>query len=102
MGIPRSSVFYKAKAYPKRKLSLRKSIDKQAAAAIEKITGNKATYGVPRVKAILKRDYSIELSRYMVHRYMKENNLLIKRSRTRATSSYLSFEENKHNLLTSM
>jgi len=59
---------------------LRKELNQQVQTAIEQITGSKA-YGVPRVRAILKRDYNTEVSKYMVHRYMKENNMLIKRSR---------------------
>jgi putative transposase len=46
----------------------------------------KSTYGTPRVKAILKRDYQIDLSKYMVHRFMKEEGLLITRNRTRGSS----------------
>jgi putative transposase len=43
----------------------------------------KATYGAPRVKAILKRDDNMDLSKYKEHRFMKEEGLLITRNRTR-------------------
>ncbi|MDW7692030.1 IS3 family transposase [Flammeovirgaceae bacterium SG7u.111] len=61
----------------------RKKPTPEAGEAILAITGRKSTYGVPRVRAILKRDYGIELSRYMVHKFMKQENLLVKRGRKR-------------------
>jgi putative transposase len=54
--------------------------------AIIEITKKKATYGIPRVRAVLKRDYKMELSKYMTHRIMKEEKLLISRNRTRGES----------------
>jgi putative transposase len=86
LGIAKSTVYYKSKAYPKRKPMQRKQICKEAKSAIRSITGMKSTYGTPRVKAILKRDYQINLSKYMVHRFMKEEDLLITRNRTRGSS----------------
>ncbi len=83
LGIPKSSVYYKKKAYPQNRKSRRKAISANAAKAIKEITSNKATYGTPRVRAILKRDYGFDLTKYMVHRHMKENNLLITYNRTR-------------------
>jgi putative transposase len=61
-------------------------IDEKAKEAIMKITNQKSTYGVPRVKAILRRDHMVDLTKYMVHRYMKDENLLIKCYRTRGVS----------------
>ncbi len=55
-------------------------------AAILELTGKKATYGVPRVKAVLKRDYDIIETKYMLNRFMKEEGLLIKRNRKRGSS----------------
>jgi putative transposase len=86
LGMAKSTVYYKAKPYPDRKRMSRKDLRQEAKAAILEITGMKATYGTPRVKAVLKRDYSIDLSRYMVHRFMKEEGLLITRNRTRGSS----------------
>jgi putative transposase len=65
---------------------VRKLLAEQIKKSIEEITSKKATYGTPRVRAILKRDYGINLSKYMVHRHMKEEGLLLKRSRTRGSS----------------
>ena len=38
------------------------------------------------MRAILQRDYGVTLSKYMVHRFMKEEGLLLKRFRTRGNS----------------
>lgn len=54
--------------------------------AILQITGEKATYGTPRVRALLQRDHAISASAYMVHRCMKEEGLLICRNRRRGSS----------------
>jgi putative transposase len=86
IGIAKSTVYYKPKRYPDRKRTPRKYLVKEAKSSIIAITGMKATYGVPRVKAILKRDYNQELSKYMIHRFMKEEGLLITRNRTRGSS----------------
>jgi len=50
------------------------------------LTKRKSTYGVPRVKAILKRDYGVEETKYMIHRFMQESGLLITRHRKRGSS----------------
>ena len=60
LGIPRSTVFYKKKSYPKRKSSPRKVVSEELKNAVLEITKKKATYGVPRVLAILNRDYNIQ------------------------------------------
>jgi putative transposase len=86
LGIAKSTVYYKSKPYPDRKRTTRKRLTEVAKASIREITGMKATYGTPRVKAILKRDYNIHLSKYMVHRFMKEEGLLITRNRTRGSN----------------
>ena len=54
-----------------RERTYRKHPPEAVKSAILEVTGKKSTYGVPRVKAILKRDYQLELSKYMVHRLMK-------------------------------
>ncbi len=86
LGIAKSTVYCKPKAYPDRKRKPRKEMEEGSKKAIREITGNKATYGVPRVRAILKRDHKMELSKYMVHKFMKEEGLLIKRNRPRGAS----------------
>lgn len=86
LGVAKSSVYYKAKPYPERKRTARKELCEQMKLAVLEITAKKSTYGVPRVKALLKRDYGLNVTKYMVHRYMKEEGLLITRHRTRGSS----------------
>ena len=74
LGVAKSSVYYKAKAYPDRNRTAGKELCTQMKAAILEITAKKSTYGVPRVKALLKRDYGLNVTKYMVHRYMKEKS----------------------------
>lgn len=83
LDIPKSTTYYKKKECPRRKLARRKEIPLDAENAMQEIASTKATYGVPRIKAVLRRDYGFELSKYLVHRYMRDNDLLIKRFRTR-------------------
>ena len=83
LGVCRSTIFYRAKGYPKRKSTPRKHIPTKTQEAIGEIVKTRGTYGVPRVRALLQRDYKIEVSKHLLHRHMKENNLLIKRNRTR-------------------
>jgi putative transposase len=86
LGVPKSTVYYKCKAYPERQRTPRKNLADAVKTSILEITEKKATYGTPRVRAILKRDYGMNISKYMVHRYMKEEGLLITRNRTRGSS----------------
>lgn len=86
LGVAKSSVYYKAKTYPARKKTSRKQLCEPVKAAILQVTAKKSTYGVPRVKALLKRDFGFNATQYMIHRYMKENGLLITRHRTRGSS----------------
>jgi len=86
LGVAKSSVYYQAKVYGQRQKSVRKNLPQEVKEAIVEIAGKKATYGTPRVKAVLERDYAMTASKYMVHRYMKEEGLLITRSRTRGSS----------------
>ncbi len=86
LGVPKSTIYYKKKEYPKRKSSIRKDIPEEAQEAILEITGKKATYGVPRVRAVLERDYEIDLTKHLTHRFMKENDLLLNKSRTRGSN----------------
>lgn len=83
LGVSKSTVFYKKKGYPRRKSTLRKEISPAAQKAILEIVKKRGTYGVPRIRAILLRDYGIALSRHLTHRFLKEKGLLIKRNRTR-------------------
>lgn len=86
LGVPKSTVYYKPKIYPDRKRTLRKQFTEEVKSSILEITGEKATYGTPRVRAILKRDHDMHVSKYMVHRFMKEEGLLITRNRTRGSN----------------
>ncbi len=86
LGVSKSTLYYKPKGYPERQPSSRKDLSEESKNAILEITGKKSTYGCPRVRAILKRDYQIELSKYMVNRFMKEEGLLIVRNRPRGSS----------------
>ena len=86
LGVPRSTVFYKKKQYPNRESHPRKIVSEELKNAVFEITKKKATYGVPRVLAILKRDYGIHETKYLVHRFMKEEGLLIKKNRTRGSN----------------
>lgn len=83
LGISKSSVYYKPKPYPKRKSRNRKELSLRVKRLIRIIAKKKSTYGIPRIRAILRRDYGFETTKHMVHRYMKELGLLIKRNRTR-------------------
>lgn len=83
LGLSKSSVYYRNKAYPKRKPTRRKQLPLRAQRLIRVIAKKKPTYGVPRVRAILKREFGLEPTKYMVHRYMKEMGILIKSNRTR-------------------
>ena len=85
LGISKSSVYYKEKSYPKRKRTNRKDLSQVVKMLIRKIAKKKTTYGVPRIRAILKRDYGFDTTKHMVHRYMKEVGLLITRNRTRSS-----------------
>ncbi|WP_221393610.1 IS3 family transposase [Dyadobacter sp. NIV53] len=86
MGVAKSSIYYQARPYPKRKKIVKKYLSDAAKANIRSISSMKSTYGTPRVRAILQRDYGVTLSKYMVHRFMKEEGLLLKRFRTRGNS----------------
>ncbi len=83
LGIPKSTVYYKTKKYPLRKYSKRKELSKEVEKSITEITSKKSTHGIPRVRAILSRDYGLRPTKYMVQRFMKEQSLLITRNRTR-------------------
>ncbi len=83
LNIPKSTVYYKSKNYPLRKNSRPKELSKAVEESITEITKNKSTYGIPRVRAVLSRDYGLHPAKYLIHRFMKEQGLLITRNRTR-------------------
>ena len=85
LGISKSSLYYKPKPYPNRKRTNRKNLSPEVKSLIRLLTKNKPTYGVPRVRAILKRDYGHDTTKHMVYRYMKEKGLLITRNKTRGS-----------------
>ncbi len=86
LGVAKSSVYYKSRKYPNRKSSNRKELPLRVKRLIQIIARRKATYGVPRIRAILKRDHGFKTTKYMVLRFMGEKNLLIKKDRTRGHS----------------
>lgn len=89
LGVAKPTVYYKAKAYPERKRTTRKELCEQMKAAILKLAAKKSTYGFPRVKALLKREYGLNVTKYMVHRYMKEEGLLITRHRLEVAADHI-------------
>ena len=76
----KGSLYYNKKGYPKGRKSTKQE-DPVAKEIVLKICSAKGTYGVPRVKAIAKREYNMPMSYYKVYRLMGENDLLIKRSK---------------------
>jgi putative transposase len=86
LGVAKSSVYYKSRKYPNRKPSNRKELPLRVKRLIQIIARRKSTYGVPRIRAILRRDHGFNTTKYMVLRFMDEKNLLIKKNRTRGPS----------------
>ena len=54
LGINKSSIYYIKKGYPSRRVRKCKPIRKSTQEAIKDLTSMNSTYGVPRVKAVLK------------------------------------------------
>lgn len=79
LGVSKSTVYAKLRGYPPNRNS-KKDRPVEVVRAITKICEERPTYGTPRVKAILKRDYKINLSRYMTYTILKEEGLLIDRN----------------------
>ncbi len=48
--------------------------------AVFEIKTKKTTYSILRILAILNRDYGIQETKDLVHRFMKEKGFLIKKS----------------------
>jgi putative transposase len=76
LGVSKGTLYHKSRFYVRYR-STRRSIDASTIEAIKEICGRKATYGTPRVRAILRRDYGHSLSYYLVRRIMREEGLLI-------------------------
>ena len=79
LGLSKGTLYYKRRPYIRHHLFCRE-IPSEWVTAVKKICDQKATYGIPRVRTLLRRDYSYTLSYYMVHRIMKEEELLIHRT----------------------
>lgn len=73
LGVVKSIVYYKSKISQKRERTYRTPSSQAAKSAILEVTVKKSTNGIPRVKAILKRDRQLEWFKYMVQRRMKED-----------------------------
>lgn len=81
-GISKGTSYYKKKGYPKTRASSAKT-DDAALTAIKEVCVKRPTYGCPRIWAIAKRDFGLNLSRYKVYRYLRENGLLIRKGGAR-------------------
>lgn len=78
LELSKGTLYYKKQDYPKNR-NTKKVRRPEQIEVVEKICNERATYGVPRVKAVSSRDYSQSLSYYMVWQIMKEKDLLIKK-----------------------
>lgn len=78
LELSKGSLYYTKRGYPKSRSS-KKVRAPEDIETIEQICSDRATYGIPRVKAVAKRDYNRDISYYMAWQIMKEKNLLIKR-----------------------
>lgn len=76
-GISKGAAYYKKKGYPKTRKSAA-SKDEAALAVVKKISFQRPTYGLLRVRAIAKRDFGLHLTKYKAYRLMKENGLLLR------------------------
>lgn len=76
LGVSKGTLYHKKRSYFRHR-STRRSIEQSVITAIKVICAQKATFGAPRVRAILRRDYGYVLSYYLVRRVMREEGLLI-------------------------
>lgn len=79
LEISKGTLYHKKRSYVRNR-STRRSVELAVVTAIKDICNRKTTFGAPRVRAILRRDYGHSLSYYMVRRIMREENLLLCRS----------------------
>ena len=68
-GISKGAVYYKKKGYPNNRKGT-KTRDSKIIDAISSFCGKKPTYGTPRVRAIMQRDFNIKLTQYMTYQIM--------------------------------
>jgi putative transposase len=78
LSVSKGTLYHKKKPYVRNRCT-RQPVVPEVVTAIKKICGNKATFGAPRVRAILRRDHGFALSYYRVRRIMREEGLLISR-----------------------
>ena len=78
LGVSKGKIYYKPKEYPGCRKSNKKRPEEHIT-AIQKICSELPTYGSPRIRALLERDYGIRLTKYMTYTIMKEEGLLIDR-----------------------
>lgn len=81
-GVSKGTLYYQKKGYP----SFRKKTEKvnqEVVQILKSICVEKPSYGTPRVRAIARRDHGLKLSRYKVHKILKQEGLLIKRQSIR-------------------
>lgn len=76
LGVSKGTLYHKKRCYVRHRTT-QSSIDALVVAAVKTICGHKASFGAPRVRTILRRDYGYALSYYMVRRLMREEGLLM-------------------------
>ena len=79
LELSKGTLYYSKRTYVRRH-AFRRKIRSEWLAAVKTICDDKPTYGIPRVRTLLRRDYGYDLSYYMVYRIMRDEGLLIQRT----------------------
>jgi len=82
LDISKGTLYYKKKGYPAKR-SPKVKCETKTIETLKSISITRPTYGCPRLRAIAKRDFGLDLTRYKVYRLARENGLLLTRSNTR-------------------
>lgn len=82
LGVSKGTLYYKRRGYPEKRTT-KASQDEQAVRVLKEVAVSRPTYGCPRLRAIAKRDYGLDLTAYKVHRISTQHGLLIKTNRSR-------------------
>jgi putative transposase len=85
LGVSKGMIYYEKKGYPEKRRA-RILQDEKAINVIKEVAIMRPTYGCPRLRAIAKRDYGLNLTAYKVYRISKQQGLLIKPSGSRKPS----------------
>jgi putative transposase len=78
LAVSKGTLYHKPQPYIRQRCT-RQPTSPTVIAAVQDICSRKSTFGAPRVRAILRRDYGHVLSYYRVRRIMRELGLLISR-----------------------